>query len=107
MAWSWSHTAEAYDNAWQNIAELPKETLDVIYAEWKARTFDGEPDCEECERFNERRYDRALRHASALSAVVLAEVIWDNAEEQATCDNGGFNAWVCPYGCHTVSFDRK
>jgi len=37
---------------------------------------------------------------------VLADFIWEQASEYATCDNGGFNAWMCPSGCgcHCVSF---
>ena len=32
--------------------------------------------------------------------------IWQFMKELRTCDNGGFNAYCCPYGCHTVSFDK-
>ncbi len=35
-----------------------------------------------------------------------ADAIWQYASEDLrTCDNGGYNAWMCPWGCHTVSFD--
>jgi len=25
--------------------------------------------------------------------------------DQQHCDNGGWNCWLCPSGCHTVPFD--
>ena len=36
MAWSWSHTQEAYDAAKANCYALDHETLTVIWAEWRA-----------------------------------------------------------------------
>ena len=36
MAWSWSHSQEAYENARENLSELDKETLEIIFAEWRA-----------------------------------------------------------------------
>jgi hypothetical protein len=36
--------------------------------------------------------------------MVQAEV-WEKVKALAVCDNGGFEAWVCPYGCHTLPFD--
>jgi hypothetical protein len=38
---------------------------------------------------------------------LLVDAIWEDMEEWRTCDNGGFNAWACPSGCHTVSFDSE
>lgn len=103
MAWSWSHAQEAYVAAEQNLRELDKETLEVIYAEWRAARKHGATDPID---FDERKYNRALKYAKEQDAETLADFIWEKASEQATCDNGGFNAWLCPYGCgcHTVSF---
>jgi len=36
MAWSWSHSQQAYADAEENLRNLPKETLEIIFAEWRA-----------------------------------------------------------------------
>ena len=110
MSWEWSHTNEAYEDAYQNLHDLDRETLCAILAEW------------DMEIFNEGSYDKYnaryefLRDDDTETNETLADTIWlQCAEDQEingswfgrTCDNGGFNAWVCPHGCHTVPFDRK
>ena len=97
MAWSWSHTNEAYENAFKNLTEKPKEWLVEVYAEWL--TDFGSEDWEV-------QHIRHTCHGNALSWDVLVDFIWEKAEEKATCDNGGHNAWMCPEGCHTVPFSR-
>jgi hypothetical protein len=104
MAWSWSHTQEAYDNAYNNLHHEGREWLEIVYAEWEASKTDNEDDFEP---FDEELYDKALMKAKDLPDDVLVDYIYDQMSEQATCDNGGFNAWACPYGCHTVSFDKE
>ncbi len=106
MAWSWSHTQQAYANAEANLRTRPKETLEIIFAEWRAAQGKHGVIDRVCPNFSERRYDRALKHAKTLPDDVLADFIWEKASEQATCDNGGFEAWMCPHGCgpHCVSF---
>src|SRR4051812_37268930 len=42
MAWSWSHTADAYADAQANCEALPRDTLLEIAAEWEAH--DRSPD---------------------------------------------------------------
>lgn len=103
MAWSWSHSQEAYANAQANLEELPLETLRVIEAEWRALMVPVET-----RTFSQSKYVRAIKaiEGENLSAEDLAADIWVSASEQATCDNGGYNAWMCPFGCHTVSFDN-
>jgi hypothetical protein len=106
MAWSWSHTEEAYANAERNLRALPKTELEIIYAEWRAaQGKHGVVDTTD-PAFNERKYARALKHAKTLEDDVLADFVWARAEELATCDTGGFEAWMCPHGCgpHRVSF---
>lgn len=98
MAWEWSHTTEAYENAELNLGELSEDELKVIYAEWKAHQAGDD-------YYLTGIYEKALKEAGEIHRAVLAERIWPWAQEQATCDNGGFNAWVCPHGCHTVTFD--
>jgi len=108
VAWSWSHTAEAYAAAYANCCELPLETLQVIAAEWEAvRPDESDADFE---GFSHRVYESALARIKReeLSADLLADLVWEQASEQATCDNGGWAAWLCPFGCgcHSVQFDR-
>jgi len=105
MAWSWSHTVEAYFDARENLFDLDADTLRVIWAEWM-----GCPPSDDGFRYDEdfdpALYESKLAEAASIDAESLAESIWDFAEEQRTCDNGGWNAWVCPSGCHTVPFSR-
>ena len=103
MAWSWSHSQEAYENARENLSTLDRETLEIIFAEWRAAQGKGGI-IHNHNHFHQRKYDRALKHAKTLPDDVLADFIWERASEQATCDNGGWNAWMCPSGCHTVPF---
>ena len=114
MAWSWSHTEEAYQNAYNNLENLSREDLEIIYAEIctsmkinvKARS---EYITEDTNSFNETYYEYFLEKAkNKPSGDILVNGIWDYmSEELRTCDNGGFNAHCCPYGCHTVSFDEN
>ena len=103
MSWEWSHTVEAYETAYNNLHALPRVELNVIYAEILATRqktrYTGDPE------FRQNRYPKCLAFAESLLADdIIADAIWEFAEELRTCDNGGYNAHVCPYGCHTVSF---
>lgn len=103
MAWEWSHTAEAYAAAERNLQDMDPDTLRVIWAEWKART----PRDVAGHGFDTDAYEVALNDAQPLGRVRLASDIWEWASEHRTCDNGGFNAHMCPFGCgpHCVDFD--
>ena len=107
MAWSWSHTAEAYADAEANLRALPLETLREIRAEWDASDFTADAVSYD-DRFRPDRYPAALKATAGIPADALADEIWNRAADFATCDSGGFNAWLCPYGCgpHTVPFNR-
>ena len=104
--WEWSHTQDAYDNAEFNLRALPKETLEIIFAEWRASQEKHESSelLKLDPNFDLKKYDKALKYAKTLSDDDLCDFIWEKTSEQATCENGGFDAWVCPYGCHRVSF---
>lgn len=102
MAWEWSHTPEAYFAAYENVQNETREFLEVAFAEWHGNG--GQYGSGNLSRFDISAHDKALERAKSLPADILADFIWQHAETQKTCDNGGFNAWVCPYGCHTVSF---
>ena len=110
MSWEWSHSDEAYNAAYQNLHNLSRPELCEILTEW------------DMEIFHEGSYDKySIRHAELLNdpyetCETLADQIWLQCSESQeingswfgrTCDNGGFNAWVCPHGCHTVSFDDE
>ena len=110
MAWGWGHTPEAYSAAYNNLHSLDRDTLCIIMAEW------------DMEIFNEGEYDKYDERLAFLTGdeletcETLADKIWLQCSEEQkingtwygrTCDNGGFNAWVCPHGCHTVSFDDE
>ena len=107
MAWEWSHMHEAYRDAELNVGDLDDSTLAIIYAEWKSK--DSREDY--AGGFNTVKYIRGMTRAVYLIRrgwrASLEWVVWNQSSEQATCDNGGFNAWVCPFGCHTVPFDRE
>ena len=102
MSWSWSHTTEGLLAAKGNLEKLPHTTLVCIWAEWQAavtREAYAEPS------LDPEAYRRALRQGDRLPDDVLASDIWDRAEAQAICDRGGFQLWMCPFGCgaHTVA----
>ena len=103
MAWSWSHTSEAYAAAYDNLHEQEREWLCVTFAEWRACETDDDGNLD-ANSFNEADYDDALALCVDLPSDVIADDIWERMSEQATCDNGGWNAWACPSGCHTVPF---
>lgn len=110
MAWSWSHTHEAYENAKENLSRLPIKTLVVIMAEWEA--FEPNPQfSSSSSQLNQDKYEAALLYhqaqvRSGLHKEALVESIWEKAAGLATCTNGGHEAWMCPFGCscHMVSF---
>jgi hypothetical protein len=112
MTWNWSHTQEAYDNVYYNISQLSIETLQVIAAEIKTyqdmlaqrpgRVIEGLPDRENL--WHPELHDSYLEKVKGLPVDVLVHFIYEFASEQA---NGGHEAYICPYGCHTVSFSRE
>ena len=100
VAWGWSYTCEAYEAAEQRLRKLPRSKLHAIYAEWRA--WDGK------HGFDLLAYRRALKAAKTLPSDVLCDYIWEQAEKNRTCDNGGYRLWMCPHGCtpHCVSPDE-
>jgi hypothetical protein len=93
----WSHASEAYENALTNFKALPFHDLCVIAAEWDADEPDG---------FNNDTYLESFKKYET-QGFVDESALWDKVSGKRTCDNGGFNAWVCPIGCHTVSFNLE
>lgn len=106
MPWAWSHSPEAYANAEANLRSLPVEDLATIFAEWRAAQSKGGR-IVDTDDFDPRRYRRALAWGLLQDPEYLADWIWERASDLATCDNGGFHAWICLSGCHCVSFDSE
>ena len=104
MAWSWSHTPEAYYNAKQNLGDKDRQWLEVCYAEIQAaeREEDYLP-----YRLDIPAYDKALERAKELDDCILGAGIWEFAETYRTCDNGSWNAYMCLFGCHVVPFGTR
>ena len=95
MAWSWSHTAEAYQHAYGEVQKLTKSQLLIILREWTYQ---------DREQRGRNPSFRLLAGQRRLNQDTLADLVWERMSEQAICDNGGHHAWCCPDGCHTVSF---
>lgn len=108
MSWSWSHTQEAYNHIYREVHNLSREHLIEIYAEWESYfagggSIENPPTCpDDCG--SDFAMTAAKQHATTLPKDILADVVWERMLQQARCDNGGFNAYACPYGCHTVQF---
>jgi len=104
MSWSWSHTFAAYCYAKGELQEFDRSTLLEILAEW--RMHDRHPDNDAAWP---DQWPKALAAVTRLNEDVctqsLVERVWDRASTQKTCDNGGWNAWMCPYGCHCHCVD--
>lgn len=103
MAWSWSHTTEGICAAYDNLHKLPHHVLCEIAAEWdtwkKANEKNAEGDWVDDESFDQVFYNERLKFYEGLTSDCVADYIWPFAEEKATCTNGGYYLWMCPYGC--------
>ena len=96
MAWEWSHTTEALNNAYYNVCGLSKRKLVGIMMCWFLEDFPDEP---------LRGQKKKRREYNQLSQDVLAEAVWERASELRTCTNGGYEAYLDPDGDYTVPFD--
>ena len=106
MVWTWSHTQEAYWNVRVNISYIPRVELEVMWAEWKAYQWEKENEGE-C-AFTEGIYDTQLKIAKTLIVEGLVSDIQDKVSKLGECEEGGFQAYGCPYYCYThrVSFEE-
>ena len=110
MAWEWSHTDEAYQNAREQLNQVSDNDLRIIFGEWWAhaqRKDSGKICTFSTSDFDSEIYQEGRNLAQELQPWTLAEFIWKRMEKLRTCDNGGHRAWACPYGCdpHKVPFD--
>lgn len=62
------------------------------------------PDCLKSDPLVDGRYENYLKVARTFPKPHLIDYVWRKAEEQATCENGGFSPRMCPHGCHTVEW---
>ena len=117
MAWEWSHTAEGLEHARANVHGLSKRELLVILGEWNyhdRETAHAEGEARaDLEEIPEGEIPPAPTLADftvapairKLDKDTIAGIVWDRMEELRTCTNGGWEAYACPDGCHTVPFD--
>lgn len=103
MAWSWSHTDSAYVDAEYNLCRKPLEWLQVCWAEIKAASCEYPYTYTE---FDREKYTAALEQARKREPWQLTSEIWTFASEQRLCTNGGWELYMCPFGCHTVKPDK-
>lgn len=105
MAWEWSHTDDAYRDAARQVERLPRRELLVILREWAH--YDREARGRIRQRSGAKRPAgfRLPNGLARLPRPTLAELVRQRAEEHRTCTNGGWEAYACPYGCHTVPFE--
>lgn len=115
MAWSWSHTNEAYAaveeqlndkaNAANNGDTEVAEWLEIVWSEWIASDWREDRVKTDLDlKKYERSVTRAKRQGTELGYEKLTADIWNWSSELATCTNGGWDAWVCPFGCHLIPF---
>ena len=104
MAWSWSHSAQAYVYAHDQLEQFSRTELIEILAEWRMFDRHGHNDSAWADQWSVVLRN-ARKWASTRIKGYLVQEIWERAERQATCDNGDWNAWMCPYGCHPHCVD--
>jgi len=106
MAWEWSHSPEAYTNVRDNLELLTKEILIECLAEFREKELGDADDDRELYGDDYNDFVRELTEDKFHTCESLARELWPKVEELATCDNGGFDSWICPDGCggHKVSF---
>ena len=128
MSWSWGHSTEAYINAEENLHRRSLKTLQEIWCEWKAyrdndekdwwhsetrgcaiSQFDLEVYTTELKALRKKCREDERRLGKNFWREALANDIWPWMEDLATCTNGGWSAWCCPFGCsgHMVSFSSQ
>ena len=94
MSWDWSHkeVGDLYENI-HNPSVVSTETIKECIAEFAAYT--------EEDHFDRDLYDQKMAWINGidLGHECLADNLWDLVVAQKICDNGGFNAWLCPNGC--------
>ena len=122
MVMQWSHTQEAYDYAKKQLDHLTITEIIRIVAEWRQLEIDslkhpiGKYNYSITFNPNEYKlHEQCIREkiliTKGLFLLAMLEgyidYIWRMASKQRTACSTANEAWVCPYGCHTVSFGDK
>ena len=104
MAWSISHSQEAWDNVRENLAEwTPERLVAAICDDRFEEVQERGASLENCEAAA-----NALRAKIAgLTVDVLVNTAIERIEMHRTCSNGGFEFYVDRHGYYTVSCDRE
>lgn len=125
MSWEWSHSTEALEKGRKELAKKSKTFLAECYGEWRCEDITQAENrfLKELEKVSrlledddyvdvpaelttdplvDGRYEKFKKDAMQTDMETLVDYIWQRAEEQCTCDNGGQHPWMCPHGCHTV-----
>jgi len=103
MSWEWSHTDEAIDNAQHFfLCNTDKEWQDEIAVEWMVYYLNNKQDS------TGTQWEFHILKILQMIEPKDQEWIWEEAEANRVCDNGGFNLWMCPYGCekHYLNLDE-
>lgn len=114
MAWEWSHTAEGVQSVHEQLHQKAEnaDNNDEAAAEWLVTTW-AEIKAHIPEEYGEgdldlELYEKKLVEAKEIAAKVghepIADDIWEFAENFHTCSNGGWDAYMCPFACHTIPF---
>ena len=118
MAWSWSHSPEAYEsieiqlnNKGVEANNGDTEAIEWLHTVWSEFVASNWKEDRVTTDLDLRKYQRAIARAKRQGAELgynkLAADIWNWSSELATCTNGGWNAWCCPFGCHLIPFNVK
>jgi hypothetical protein len=92
MSWSISITQEGWQNIYDNLGLQSKRYLaEAIREDHHAKT-------------GKKRYPINLLK---LPHDVLVDKAYELIEENDTCDNGGWNAWIDKEGWYKVSISKK
>ena len=94
MAWEWSHTQEAYDEAREILGTWDRHDLIYAIIEDETEDFEGNG----LEDFRLKR----VMELTELPTDILADHAWSIAETNRTCSNGGHELYVDRNGWYTI-----
>ena len=105
MAWVWSHSNEAYKSLQRQLERKvdKADSGDGYEIAWLKDVFREWSDENGCGY----KLDDIFEAAELNGWRHVGDQIWQYAEEQATCETGGYRAWLCPHGCgcHLLPFE--
>ena len=102
MAWEWSHTQEAYDEAREILGTWERADLIGAIVEDESDVF-MDRETNEGKSVEDYRLERfAYWNDSFFTEDVLAELAWTIAEKNHMCSNGGHELYVDRNGWYTI-----